>query len=395
MNDEQAILYARIESFPIDDPDAAFPFTERLARENGWPLSHAEQVVEEYRKFAFLAVAAGHPVTPSDAVDQAWHLHLTYSRSYWEGFCPHALGMPLHHHPTRGGPDETERFLRDYSRTLESYRRLFGEDPPPDVWSKPGERFGDDARYRRVNTARDWVIPKLSTAALLFGVAGIVLGVALLYVGGEVAKHLKPEAVHGVLDMPGKTFLAYFASVLGAAVLLAVCIRRGFRQAPGGPPREAESLSPYETAHLAGGEEAVFCAALATLASRGEVAVDGPSHTLGRLHGGALAASLDPAERNVLKALDPVKPLPLDRVRKRFVVPSAIPARLKELGLIVPDGQALLGRVVPGSLLLPVLVLGCVKIAVGLSQGNPVGGHEAQEHQAAGVTAALYGVVVR
>ncbi len=43
---------------------------------------------DEYRRFAFLAATAGHPVTPSDAVDQAWHLHLTYSRDYWDRFCP-------------------------------------------------------------------------------------------------------------------------------------------------------------------------------------------------------------------------------------------------------------------------------------------------------------------
>ena len=59
----------------------------RLASENGWSREYAVRVMQEYRRFAFLAVAAGHPVSPSDAVDQAWHLHLVYTRSYWDEFC--------------------------------------------------------------------------------------------------------------------------------------------------------------------------------------------------------------------------------------------------------------------------------------------------------------------
>lgn len=50
----------------------------------------------------YLAVRANHPVTPSDEVDQAWHLHLTYSRSYWDEFCGAVLEEVVHHDPTRG-----------------------------------------------------------------------------------------------------------------------------------------------------------------------------------------------------------------------------------------------------------------------------------------------------
>ncbi|MEZ6192343.1 MAG: hypothetical protein R3C45_13785 [Phycisphaerales bacterium] len=51
-------------------------------------------MVNEYRRFCYLAIAAGHTVTPSDEVDQAWHLHLLYTRDYWEDFCPNVLGTP-------------------------------------------------------------------------------------------------------------------------------------------------------------------------------------------------------------------------------------------------------------------------------------------------------------
>ena len=73
-------VWVALDPYVIGPATAALPFAERLARENGWSRSHAERVVGEYKRFCFLAATAGHTVTPSDAVDQAWHLHLTYSR---------------------------------------------------------------------------------------------------------------------------------------------------------------------------------------------------------------------------------------------------------------------------------------------------------------------------
>ncbi len=111
----------------IGPPDAALTFAARLARENRWTLTFAGQVITEYKRFCFLAVTAAHQVTPSDAVDQAWHLHLAYSRDYWERFCPEVLGMPLHHGPTAGGAVEKARYFEQYAQTLKSYEAAFGE----------------------------------------------------------------------------------------------------------------------------------------------------------------------------------------------------------------------------------------------------------------------------
>jgi hypothetical protein len=153
-------LLARIRAFAFDEADAAFPFVVRLARENRWSRAYAERAIEEYRRFMLLAVAAGHPVTPSDQVDQVWHLHLLYTRSYWEAFCGGVLGQPIHHGPTRGGRQESVKFHAWYERTLDSYRRIFGEPPPADIWPESAIRFGEDLHQVRVNVARSWIIPK-------------------------------------------------------------------------------------------------------------------------------------------------------------------------------------------------------------------------------------------
>src|SRR4051794_7395726 len=110
METKTSELLARLESFSFDDPDAAFTFADRLAKENGWTRSFSERVIGEYKRFLFLATAAGHPVSPPDAVDQAWHLHLTYTQSYWKRLCGEVLKQPLHHHPTRGGAQESAKF---------------------------------------------------------------------------------------------------------------------------------------------------------------------------------------------------------------------------------------------------------------------------------------------
>ena len=110
MNTEHIELYKRIQAFSLDKQDAQLSFSKRLARDNCWSVQYATQAIEEYKKFAFLAVAADHPVTPSDQVDQVWHLHLTYTRSYWEEFCSEVLQTPLHHDPTLGGQAENQKF---------------------------------------------------------------------------------------------------------------------------------------------------------------------------------------------------------------------------------------------------------------------------------------------
>jgi len=161
LTSEQVDLYGRLQAFSLDEADATLPFSQRLARENGWSLDYAKRVIEEYKKFAFLAVVAGHPVTPSDAVDQAWHLHLTYTRSYWEDFCSNGLQTPLHHDPTRGGASENEKFEDWYEKTLESYNLLLGEAPPADIWHPATTRFGQDLHFVRLNTQQYWVIPRL------------------------------------------------------------------------------------------------------------------------------------------------------------------------------------------------------------------------------------------
>lgn len=167
--------WSKISCYSIGPDDVAFGFAQRLARENGWSAAFADRVIAEYRRFCFLAVTAGHEVTPSDAVDQAWHLHLTYTRDYWERFCPDVLGCALHHGPTAGGNAERHRFFDQYAATLKAYEEVFGT-PPADIWPGAHRRLVDDPKAWRVNPREYLIISRMSLRRwLLIAVTGLTV----------------------------------------------------------------------------------------------------------------------------------------------------------------------------------------------------------------------------
>ena len=176
MTPEQQALFDDIENFDFDDGEVEFSFSQRLARENRWSTEFTWRVINEYRKFAFLAMASGHPVTPSNEVDQAWHLHLLYTESYWKRFCQNVLKRPLHHGPTKGGQLEKEKYKDWYLKTMDSYRKYFGEKPVTDIWPPPNIRFKINKQYPQASNQHVWVVRK-KTIYLLAGLLAILAGI--------------------------------------------------------------------------------------------------------------------------------------------------------------------------------------------------------------------------
>ena len=168
MTSQEEELWQRIQNFELDDPGIDFKFSARLARENGWTKAYAKRVVEEYKKFIFLCCISEHGVTPSDPVDQAWHLHLTFTRSYWTGLCKDTLNREIHHNPTKGGKKEADKFDGFYTMSHKLYADKFGVQPPADIWQDNHTRF-NDINFQRVNTGKYWLLKKrrLATFALL------------------------------------------------------------------------------------------------------------------------------------------------------------------------------------------------------------------------------------
>jgi hypothetical protein len=176
-------LWQAISDFELDEPDAPFPFTARLARDHLWTEDHAARVVREYRCFLYLAAISDEMVTPSPDVDEAWHLHLAYTKSYWERLCRDILGRPLHHEPTEGGAEQRGHFMTCYQRTLDLYREVFGPIAPSDIWPDTDARFEPNETYLTLQMRDYWIARRLWSPQ----VGRLISGAAIVAVASGAA----------------------------------------------------------------------------------------------------------------------------------------------------------------------------------------------------------------
>lgn len=152
-------LWDKIKEFELDDPNSAFCFSQRLARENNWSIEYTIRTIHEYKKFIYMLCIAEHSLTPSDQVDQVWHLHLIYTQSYWKEMCQDILKREIHHGPTKGGNTESEKYSDLYEKTLLLYQREFQREAPSDIWPSSSKRF-KMLRFQRINRGLYWLIKK-------------------------------------------------------------------------------------------------------------------------------------------------------------------------------------------------------------------------------------------
>jgi hypothetical protein len=186
MKIDETLLWSKLESYSPDNPHDALTFSQRLARENGWPPTFTERVITEYKKFLFLCMISPHPVTPSDEVDQTWHLHLVYTKSYWSDLCKNILGKDIHHTPTEGGPEERDKFHSYYEATLQLYRDKFNTEPPDDIWPPAHKRF-TETDFVRANKQTHWIIMKRPWHKSLTGLTIITAGAIIALLSSNIA----------------------------------------------------------------------------------------------------------------------------------------------------------------------------------------------------------------
>lgn len=161
MTTDQQTLWVKIRNFELDELNSSLTFTDRLARENGWTIEYSIRAIHEYKKFIFMLCISDYPLTPSDQVDQVWHLHLLYTKSYWVKFCQELIGKQIHHGPTKGGKEEGLKYNDHYEKTLRFYKNIFERDVPDDIWPSTEIRFSN-IHFQRLNLRENWVIKKPS-----------------------------------------------------------------------------------------------------------------------------------------------------------------------------------------------------------------------------------------
>lgn len=263
---EQQSVYQRLLAYPLEDPSHGFGFIAHLMHSNGWDRAYALRAVEEYKKFVCLAMVANHQVTPSDQVDQVWHLHLLFSEAYWNDFCPRVLGRPLHHHPATGGQGERERFHQQYLATLASYQRSFGK-PPLDLWPPADVRFGRDLRMRRGPIRRPALAwPRWERAVPALGlVLAVALALTLALAAKGQGRTADPSAAAPAAGLVPVALAAAPALVWASRKVVRPLLR------PPAPQLQAPELDLEQLAYLARGATGALEVALAKLVQQGVV----------------------------------------------------------------------------------------------------------------------------
>jgi uncharacterized protein (TIGR04222 family) len=372
-------LLTRVEQFEFNDGSPRLTFERRLARENGWSAAYTRRVVCEYRRFAFLGVAAGHPVSPPEAVDQAWHLHLTFTESYWNRFCGEVLRSKLHHHPTRGGPEEHARFREWYAQTLDSYRRLIGEEPPGDIWPEPERHAATFTQSRWVDLEQNWIIPRRRVVFL--GAWSVVFSLVLWIpgCGGPAAGATNP------FSLDGPHFLVLYVALLAIAAAAGCTLRFiAGRSASESNALEPILKDPYGVACLAGGVNNVVTTALAKMVERGNLQIRKyqetgwlgtrrSDHSIRR--GDPLPEHAPEVERTLYEhAGEKGLASPAQLVSAGKAVAQAYHERLHEWGLVQPDeDEPWSRRGLPASFTGIVAVFGIARLVQGLIRERPVG----------------------
>ncbi|MFM2293901.1 MAG: hypothetical protein RLZZ350_314 [Verrucomicrobiota bacterium] len=367
MKTEFAELWKKLDALQLDAPEAAFPFSAKLAKENRWTPAFARRVVVEYKRFAFLSVAAGHPVAPSDTVDQAWHLHLNYTRDYWKTFCPEILGQPLHHQPGNGSPAEREKFHDWYGQTLASYRDIFQTEPPGDIWPSVVARRAAQENFVRVDTQAHWVIRKPSWRSLAPFAGAATAGVVLVCgCGAGAGDGLNP------FDWRGPTFLVFFLAFAVVIFGVAAWLRHQLRR-----PLETDwqlhaDLDAFALAYLNEGEVSAVNAAIVGLVAQRIFVCDSASRKLSVQ--GELPANAHLLERVLFSAARIPGGVPIKTLRDAVrPVVARLRADLQARGLVLPDAEWAHCRLTTLLLALTVPAVGLIKILVGVSRGRPVG----------------------
>jgi len=172
-----------------------------------------------------------------------------------------------------------------------------------------------------------------------------------------------------VFDLRGPEFLEfYFCLSIGAFVLAAIL--RSIIRAPGGLPATIPQLLPSDVAVLSGSDRGLANAVLAGLVFAKAIEAKPKTRRVHRLE--TPLGNPDPIEAAVLQNCT-TNGARLSEIRES-VKSSAqqIRSRLQETELIPQDGRRALTALIPLGIVALLLLVGIIKINVGISRGRPV-----------------------
>ena len=130
-------LWLKLNVMGMQGAQNLAPVMEMMQKQMGWTSEMAQRVIEEYRKFLFLAMRAGHQVIPPGVINDVWMQHMQNAQNYWE-----QLGQMITAKPVAGGFDAKSftAMADPWAATLQSYEKIFGMKPPMDIWGQQAKQ---------------------------------------------------------------------------------------------------------------------------------------------------------------------------------------------------------------------------------------------------------------
>jgi hypothetical protein len=132
-------LWLKLNMMNAQGMQAFAPMMQMMEQQMGQNSEMAQRVIEEYRKFLFLAMRAGPSGDPARPINDVWMMHMQNAQNYWEN-----LAKMITERPVAGGMDaKTMGNVGDaWAATLNPTRRS----------SAPSRRWTSGARARRRKT---------------------------------------------------------------------------------------------------------------------------------------------------------------------------------------------------------------------------------------------------
>ena len=113
---------------------------EKIQQATSSDPAQAKILLVETLRFLHLVAFYQRKLTPSLAVDLAWHEFILFTRQY-AAFCQTTFGRFIHHSP--GGKDQENH--RNFERTIQLYQQAWGA-PPAEVWGKLAVALYEEAQ---------------------------------------------------------------------------------------------------------------------------------------------------------------------------------------------------------------------------------------------------------
>ncbi len=141
ISQSEMTLLEREAAVKVDNISFGSEFVNILAWEQRIDVEEAIKWIIEYKKFIFLIFAfyTDRIMSPSEIVDQVWHLHMQFVEDFQRDVC--SINV-IHHFPSKGGSAETVKYTNLYSETLETYNKFFGA-PDGKIWPSSDARFSE------------------------------------------------------------------------------------------------------------------------------------------------------------------------------------------------------------------------------------------------------------